>query len=412
MLLITPPLLEFGRHPGHRHTCRRWRVLLSAARVATLSAALWATGSAWAQGPAAAPSAPGRSALTVQLVTPQRANWPQQISANGSIAAWQEVVISAEVSGLRLVEVAAQVGDRVRRGQLLARLSTEMLQADMAQTRAAVNEAQALLAEASANADRARELKPSGVFSVQQTTQILTAEQTAKARVESLLARLQADQLRQTQARIVAPDDGVISARTALEGALAQPGQELFRLIRRGRLEWRAEAASAELARIQPGMAASVITPSGRSVAAKVRLVAPTVDAQSRNGVVFVDVQPDAELRPGMFARGQIVLGQSPSLSLPQSAVQLKDGFSYVMRVGADQRVILAKVSVGRRSGERVEIIDGLAADAAVVASGSAFLADGDRVKVVAGSVSASVSAPVGASLSPSPAAAAASSPR
>ena len=348
-------------------------------------------GSAWlASAPAVAQSAPtpaasaaGRPALTVNVISPVVQDWPLRLGAAGTVAAWQEVVVGAEVSGVRLMEVAVQVGDSVQRGQLLARLSTDMLNAEMAQTRAGQAEARALLAEATANADRARELQPTGVLSRQQTTQILTAEQTARARLESLDARLKADQLRLAQARILAPDDGVVSARSALEGAVAQPGQELFRLIRRGRLEWRAEVTAAELVRVKPGMAVTLTTPGGQAAKGSVRMVAPTVDAQTRNGLVSVDLQPGSDARPGMFARGEIDIGRASGLSLPQSAVLLRDGFSYVMRLGPDQRVVLTKVAIGRRSGDRVEVSTGLAADARVVASGAAFLVDGDLVKVV-----------------------------
>ena len=118
-------------------------------------------GAALAPTTQAAPAAPasgagGRPALTVTLTTPQRADWPMRLSGSGSIAAWQEVVVASEVGGWRLVEVAAQVGDVVKRGQLLARLSTDMVNADLAQSRAAVAEAKALLAEATGNANRAR----------------------------------------------------------------------------------------------------------------------------------------------------------------------------------------------------------------------------------------------------------------
>ena len=371
-------------------------------------AALWvslASGPAWSQAqPASAPGAraataaapSGRPALTVQVTTPQAIDWPLRIAATGSIAAWQEVVVGAEVSGWRLVEVAAQVGDTVKRGQLLARLSTEMLQADMAQTRAGLAEAQAVLAEAVANADRARELQPTGVLSRQQTTQILTAEQTARARVDALQARLQADQLRLAQARIVAPDDGIVSARTALEGAVAQPGQELFRLIRRGRLEWRAEVTAGELARVKPGQAVVLTTPGGQTVKGSVRVVAPTVDAGTRNGQVLVDLQGGSDARPGMFARGEIEVGRATGLALPQTAVVLRDGFAFVLRVGADQRVAMTKVAVGRRSGERIEVSSGLAAEARVVAAGGAFLADGDLVRVVDGAPAPALGAAAG----------------
>jgi RND family efflux transporter MFP subunit len=348
-----------------------------------LTAAALAGPSANAAEPAASAAAAGRPALTVTVVAPQKQDWPLQLQGSGGIAAWQEVVVASEVGGWRIVEVAAQVGDVVKRGQLLARLSTDMINAEIAQTRAAITEARAVLAEATANADRARELKPTGVYSLQQTQQILTAEETAKARLASLEARGKSDQLRLAQTRIVASDDGVISARNALEGAIAQPGQEMFRLIRRGRLEWRAELSAADLSRVKPGMAASLTTPGGQTVAGKVRMVAPTVDAATRNGQVMVDLAASADAKPGMFARGTIDLGTTTGWTMPQSAVVLRDGYSSVMRVGADARVSQLKVVLGRRSGDRVEIASGLPSDARVVANGGGFLADGDLVKVV-----------------------------
>lgn len=350
-----------------------------------LLAGALATGTA--QGTDAPPPRPAasatRPALTVTTVAAQRIDWPQRLAAAGNIAAWQEVVIGSELGGLRLVEVVAQVGDRVRRGQLLARLSVDMINAELAQARAGLAEAQALLAEAQANANRARELQPSGMISSQQAQQAITAEQAARARLASLQARLQADELRLRQTRIVAPDDGVISARVATEGAMAQPGQELFRLIRRGRLEWRAEVAAADLARLEPGTPAAVRTPSGVTLEGTVRQVAPTVDTQTRNGLVYVDLARPGDAKPGMFVRGEFSFGRSPALTLPQTAVLLRDGHAVVLRVGADQRVQMAKVQTGRRQGDRVEVLDGLPGDARVVASGGAFLADGDLVKVV-----------------------------
>jgi len=360
-------------------------MLVSSGAVLLGSVAAISQAAAPASGPpSTAASAPvGRPALTVTVTTPQRLDWPLRLSGSGSIAAWQEVVVASEVGGWRLVEVAAQVGDRVQRGQLLARLSTDMINTEMSQTRASLAEARALLAEATANADRARELRPTGVYSLQQTQQILTAEETAKARLASFEARLKSDQFRLAQTRIVAPDDGVISARNALEGAVAQPGQELFRLIRRGRLEWRAELSAADLSRVKPGMPVALTTPSGQPVKGAVRVVAPTVDPATRNGQVLVDLQPGSDAKPGMFARGEIDVGQASGWALPQTAVMLRDGFSHVMRVGADARVTLTKVTLGRRNGDRIEITGGLPNDARVVASGGAFLADGDLVKIV-----------------------------
>ena len=364
----------------------------AAAAVALAAGAAWSlaqdkkSDAAKAGKAATASAAAARPALTVTATSPQPSDWPQVLAANGNIVAWQEAVIGAEVSNYRLTEVLANVGDLVRQGQLLARISSDTVAAELAQAKAAEAEAEAQLAEAKANADRARSLQPTGALSGQQINQLLTAEQTAAARLNSVRAKVKVDELRLAHTRVLAPDDGVISARTATVGSLTQPGQELFRLIRGGRLEWRAEVTAAELAKLKPGMVASVITPAGEKVAGKVRTVAPTIDPQSRNGLVYVDLAlPPGVVRAGMFARGEFELGRTGALTLPQSAVLLRDGFSYVFALEGENRVAQRKVTVGRRSGDRIEITGGIDAATRVVASGGGFLADGDTVRVVDG---------------------------
>ncbi|MEI8265891.1 MAG: efflux RND transporter periplasmic adaptor subunit [Betaproteobacteria bacterium] len=333
-------------------------------------------------GKAAAAAAP-RPALTVTVTTPLRATVATAVVANGNIAAWQEAIVGAEANGMRLAEVLVNVGDVVRKGQVLARFDSAMAQADLAQSRATVAEAEAHLAEAVANAQRARDLQPSGALSAQQVAQLLTAERTAQARLEAVKAAQQVQQLRLQQAEVLAPDAGVISTRSATVGAVVPAGSELFRLIRQGRLEWRGEVAATELAQIRRGQKVQV-DGGGTSVTGTVRQVAPTVDAATRNALVYVDL-PDSggRLKAGMFARGEFATGSSTALTLPQSAVLLRDGFSYVFTVGADGRVAQGKVATGRRSGDRVEILQGLEEKARVVASGGGFLADGDTVRVV-----------------------------
>ncbi|MFN9193356.1 MAG: efflux RND transporter periplasmic adaptor subunit, partial [Pseudomonadota bacterium] len=227
-----------------------------------------------------------KAALSVTLVQPQAATLSQTISANGNIAAWQEASIGAEANGWRLAEVRVNVGDRVRKGQVLATFAAELARAELAQSQAAVAEAEAALAEAAANAQRARDLQATGALSAQQIQQMLTMERTAQARLEALRAGVQAQQIRLAQMQVLAPDDGVISARMATVGAVVPSGQELFRLIRQGRLEWRAEVAAADLAAVQPGQPVKVTPAGGKPVEGRVRMVAPTVDATSRNGLV------------------------------------------------------------------------------------------------------------------------------
>jgi len=324
-----------------------------------------------------------KPALSVVVTRPQRATLPLTVHANGNIAAWQEASIGTEANGLRLAEVRVNVGDVVKRGEILATFSPETMQADLLQTRASLAEAEATLADAAANAERAQSLRATGALSEATINQYVTAERTARARLEAQRAAVQARQLKVTQTAVVAPDDGVISARNATVGAVLPAGQELFRMIRQGRLEWRAEVQAADLAQIQPGTRATVTTAGGSAIAGKVRMVAPTVDPQTRLGIVYVDLPAPGVARAGMFARGEFELGSSSALTLPASAVQLREGFSYVFKVGADSKVTQAKIGVGRRVGDRIEVTGGLEPDARVVASGGGFLAENDTVRVV-----------------------------
>lgn len=359
--------------------------------VALLAGLLWLAGCGEKSAPPA-PAAAAKPALTVEAVAPTTADWPLALTASGDIAAWQEAVIGAEVGNYRITEVTVNVGDRVKKGQLLARIAADTVAAEVAQSRASVAEAEAALADAKANAERARKLREEGFYSAQTGSQYATAEQTALARLDAARGRLKADELRLANTRVVAPDDGVISARHATVGSLAQPGQELFRLIRQGRLEWRARVAEADLARIQPGLPVTLTLPDGGQTTGRVRVAAPSIDIQTRDGLVYVDLPggDPGPARAGMFARGTFAFGSAPALSLPQTAVISRDGFSYVYRLdkaNADglAKVVQTKVETGRRVGDRVEIRAGLGAEARVVQTGAGFLADGDTVKVVAG---------------------------
>lgn len=364
---------------------RPMKMGLIASAVIAATSLVWLSASPLAQTKdESAAAKASRAALTVTVTQATRSEWPLMLSANGNIAAWQETIVGTEANGLRLEDVLVNVGDRVRKGQLLARLQSDTVSADLEQTRASLQEAEAALAEASANADRARQLQSSGAMSAQQITQMLTGELTAKARLGVLKARIKSDEIRLAQTRVLAPDDGSISVRLATLGAVVQPGQELFRLIRRDRLEWRAEVPASDLQRLKAGMKTTVFTPGGSTVQGTIRMLAPTVDAQTRNGLVYVDLAQTQDARAGMFARGEIQLGSSGALTLPQSAVQMRDGFHYVYRVNDESKIAQTKVSVGRRSGERIEITGGIEANQKIVDSGVGFLADGDTVRVVA----------------------------
>lgn len=346
-------------------------------------------------------SAP-RPALTVTTVQPGKLSLPIKLAANGTITAWQEAIIGSEVNGLRLTEVRANVGDKVRAGQVLAVFALESVQAEVAQSRASLAEAEASAADAAGNAEKARTLQASGALSEQQINQYMTAEKTARARLEAARAVLTVQQVKLKQTQLLAPDNGVISARAATVGAVVGAGTELFRMIRGGRLEWRAEVTSSELGRLPVGTAATVVAANGVELKGKVRMIAPTVDPQTRAALVYVDLpsntgrlnvpgsgtttaaQITAPVTAGMFAKGEFDLGTSSALTIPQQSVVIRDGFSYVFVLGPDNHVSQVKVQTGRRLGDRVEVSSGIKPDAELVASGAGFLNDGDLVSKVA----------------------------
>ncbi len=366
----------------------------------------------------APPAKPGaRPSLTVTLVQAQPRDVPINLVANGSVAAWQEAILGAEVNGLRLAEVRAQIGDVVKRGQVLAVFAAETVEAEVAQARAQVVEAEAAQAEARANAERSQSIAGTGALSAQQVAQYATAEKTAQARLELARAQLVVQQLRLNHTKVTASDDGIISARSATVGAVVPQGQELFRLIRKGRLEWRGEVTATELGKLRKGLPVSISAAGVGTVEGKLRMVGPTVDTVSRNALVYVDLpsstKPAARaekkrrsgksagepargdapassahgFKPGMFARGEFALGSSSAFTVPQATVVVRDGFSYVFRAlpAADgtAKVARVKVETGRRVEDRVEILAGLNPSDRVVATGVAFLTDGDTVKVV-----------------------------
>ena len=328
-----------------------------------------------APAPGAAPAA-----LTVTLTRPEQTAWPRSVAANGPLAAWQEVVIAAETGGLRISELLVDVGAQVARGQELARLADDSVQAEVAVARAQLAQSDAALAEATANAERAR--RSTDTLSEQQTTQYLTAERRAVAERAAATARLANQELRLTQTRIRALDDGLIAARPALLGAVVPAGSELFRLIRQGRIIWLAELDAVQAAQVQIGQAVQVALPDGTVCAGTVELIEPAADSATRLQRVRVALPATAGARAGWYARGEIVLGDAPALHLPESAVVLRDGRSLVFVCVGRERVELRLVTTGRRQGGRVEITDGLAGEVEVVASGGAFLDDGDRVRV------------------------------
>jgi RND family efflux transporter MFP subunit len=339
---------------------------------------VWGSSASAASAQASTPAA----ALSVTLTTPTRAAWPQTLQASGTLSAWQEAVIGAETGSLRITELLADVGSRVRRGQLLARLADDALQAQLQKQQAAVAQSRASLAQAQMNLQRAGAVDGSGALSGQQIDDYRITEATSRAALASSEADLLATRIQLSQTRILAVDDGIVSSRNAVLGNVVPAGTELFRLVRQGKVEWRAELAARQLAQVQPGQVAHLTLASGQQIEGRVRLIAPTFSTSTGRALVYVSLPADSEVQPGLFANGSIDGPATPALTLPQTALVPRDGRNDVFLLKDDGTVTRRTVSVGRRLGDRVEVLAGLKDDARVVASGGAFLSEGTPVQV------------------------------
>ena len=321
--------------------------------------------------------------MAVSVTKPRTEQFARTVVATGSVYAWQEAVIGSEVGGYRVADVRVDVGDKVRKGQELVRLADEMVAAEVASKKAAKAQADAQLITASSNLRRAESLEGSGAVSAQEHERLRSEDLAARARVEAAESDLTAAELKLRYTRVVAPDDGVVTSRTVVVGQIAQAGGEMLKLLRQGRIEWRAEVPEARMRELKVGQSARVTTADGGQLVGTVRTVAPTVQSGTRTGLVYVDLPKPEGARPGMFARGEIEVSKSTAATLPLASVVVRDGFSYVFVVNGKQGVERRRVQTGTVRDGRVEVVNGLSASDRVVERGAGFLKDGDTIRVV-----------------------------
>lgn len=327
-----------------------------------------------------------KAAMTVTTAQVQPHTLARAIEAQGPIAAWQEAIISAKINGVTLTELHADVGDRVKQGQLLARFDTRIVNAELAQARANLAQATANAKQATANRDRILRMQGKGAISEQDLQLAQTQVEMADAQREMAQAQLTALEIRLKDCEVRAVDDGVIAARSATLGQVSAAGTELFRLIRQQRLEWQAQLNAQQLAQVAIGQAVTVTLPGGKSITGTLRQLAPALDPQSRLGLAYVALDTDhdsgTDARAGMYASGMIQLAEQTSLVVPTEAVVLRDGRSYVFRVTADEKVTQVAVNTGRREGKLIEVSAGLTDNDRIAVRGAGFLVDGDRVRL------------------------------
>jgi RND family efflux transporter MFP subunit len=323
-----------------------------------------------------------QAVMTVTATPLERVELTRTVAMNGSVHAWQDVIISSEVGGYRVAEVLVDVGDHVKKGQRLVSLSTALLEAEVATKRATLSQREAELANAVAALERGQSLAAMNLLS-QADLDRLTSEQLAsRSRLESARADLETSQLRLEFTEVIAPDDGVITSRTVTVGQTAQAGSEMLRLLRNGRIEWRGEAPETRLNDLAAGQGVNVITAGGTPFHGTIRVVSPTISANDRTALVYVDLPADERLRPGMFARGEIAIGTGPAYMVPLESVVNSDGYSYVFVLSEDNVVARRRIETGALYEDSIEVVEGVKAGERIVVKGAGFLKDGDLVSV------------------------------
>lgn len=330
--------------------------------------------------PATAPAASAGQAVTSAVAAPRE--MASSLGVSGPVSAVEEMQLGVELSGQRVTALNVDVGQQVRRGQVLLTLDHRMLDADLAQANAALREAEAGASLARANLVRGQDLARQQFISAMQLDELRAARTQAEARLGTARAARDATALRRSFADLRAPADGIISKRLVQAGQVVGAGQELLRLIRDGRLEWRAELPANQLGQVKPGDIVQLAARDGANVQGRVRAVSPGVDASTRTGTIYADLPDAGGLQPGTFLEGRIDTGRSQVLAVPAAAVVLRDGFPTVFVVDAG-KARAVRIVAGGRDGGFVEVREGLQPGAQVVVDGAGFLGDGDPVRVV-----------------------------
>lgn len=327
-----------------------------------------------------AASTPALAVTTTPVVTRQMAD---ALDVSGPVSAVEEMQLGVELSGLRVTALHVDVGQPVRRGQVLLTLDHRVLDSSLAQANAAMREAEAGAELARANLNRGQGLASSKYISATQLDELRAARTQAEARLGTARAARDAAALQRSFADLRAPANGILSKRLVQPGQVVSAGMELMRMIRDGKLEWRAELPSAQLSQVKPGDRIALHTREGKPIEGRVRAVSPGVDATTRTGTVYADLPQPGDLQPGVYLQGSISTGLSDALVIPTQAIVLRDGFPTVFTIDAQGVAHQARVRTGGKESNLTAVIEGVKAGDQVALQGAGFLADGDKVRVV-----------------------------
>jgi HlyD family secretion protein len=321
----------------------------------------------------------------VSVISPGVKSVQSTVSFTGTIHARYDMPISAEGESGRIIAVLVEAGDRVKRGQVLARLDQSVLRPQVNQLEASLEEAKAQAALSAAEYRRAQGVEAAGALSAEEIARRRAAAVTDEAKVKVAAAQLAEAQARLGKTAILAPADGIVLTRSAEVGQTASPGGEpLFRLARDGEMEMRGQVAERDLAALSVKQSAQVyLTGIDQPFAGNVRLLGAIIDPQSRLGEIRIALPQNAAIRPGAFARAEVMVGAAQRTVLPQTAVLSDAQGTYVLVVNDESKAERRAVRVASTVPEGLVISDGLQGNERIVSTAGAFLRAGEKVQVV-----------------------------
>lgn len=326
--------------------------------------------------PAPAAPPPARP-IPVEVALAESIPFAKGLSAVGSLKSEESVTLRAELAG-RIAEINFKEGQPVQKGQLLFRL-------DDAVARAELDQARASLAIAQGRQTRARQLFAEGFVSKEARDDATNSLKVQEAAVELARARLE-------KMVITAPFDGVVGLRNVSLGEYVSAGADLAPLEAIKKLKVDFRLPELYVAQVKPGQQLELRVDAlpNQRFKGDVYAVSPLVDSGGRSVMVRAAIDNQAGLlRPGMFARVQLLTDDMPALVVPESALSPSGQNQYVFRVVND-RIEQVEVTIGERHSGLVEIKSGLAANDAVVIAGLQRIRDKALVKVTGGTPLAS----------------------
>lgn len=361
----------------------------------------------------AAPSPAGaRPAPAVSVVEAMRREIVESVIVTGTLVPRDEILVSPEIDGYRVTEVLVEEGARVARGQVLARLSHDLIDRQLAQQVALVDKATAAVPQAESTIEQAEAASLEARLAYERAKQLMqTGNGTAAilegrtstlrqaegklayarnglviAKAELAQAKAVQDELELRLARteIRAPEAGIVNRRTARVGITASSSAEpLFRLIARGEIELEGDVVETKLPLLREGRPAWIEIGAGERIRGSVRAVYPEVDKATRLGKVRIRLDADPRLRIGTFARGAVEIARTRGVTVPQASVLYGGAARSSVLVVAGDTVEARAIRTGLSDDDDVEIRSGLAEGERVVARAGSFLRDGDRVRPV-----------------------------